>query len=228
LDILCEIHGEDIVHKSPADSADLLERIPESSARELLRELGPPQIARIIAELETGKAASLLVTLDIDKLIATLALLPAHQIADLIPGLPAPIRDSILTRLPADISAVIQSLLRYAPDSAGGIMDHRVIKVRSDETVSGALEKLRAGYRQRSGDITYIYVVDSGDKLIGVVSLRDLVFNSADTRLSPKSLTLKSHFCGLTTTRKRFQRKCNITRTSDSRSWMKASVWLVL
>ena len=179
-----EIDGEDIVHKSPADSADLLERIPESSAQELLRELSPLEIARIVAELETDKAASLLVAFDIEKLIAILALLPPHRIADLLPGLPAPTKDSILTRLPADISAVIQSLLRYPPDSAGGIMDHRVINVRSDEMVSEALATLRAGYRQRSGDIAYIYVVDSAEKLIGVVSLRDLVFNSADTRLA--------------------------------------------
>ena len=55
-----EIDGEDIVHKSPADSADLLERIPESAAKELLRELSPLQIASIVGELEAIKAASLL------------------------------------------------------------------------------------------------------------------------------------------------------------------------
>jgi magnesium transporter len=62
-------------------------------------------------------------------------------------------------------------------------MDNRVIKVRAQETVSEALESLRAGQWMRSGDITYIYVVDAGEKLMGVVSLRDLVFSAAETRL---------------------------------------------
>ena len=162
----------------------MLERIPELSARELLLELSPPQIARIIAELEADKAASLLVDFDSEKLVATFALLPAHRIADLLPGLPVLKKDSILTHLPAELSSAVQSLLRYAPDSAGGTMDNRIIKVRSDETVSEALERLRAGHSQRSGDITYIYVVDSGERLIGVVSLRDLVFSSADSRMA--------------------------------------------
>src|SRR5688572_27806399 len=162
----------DVSNNTPADVADYLERIPEASAREFLQRLTPVEIASITAELETDKAGELLHEFDIEKLVTTLLLLPPNRIADILPSLPAPTRESLLTRFPADLTEAVQSLLRYPADSAGGIMDSRVIKVRSDETVSEALERLRAGQGQRSGDVTYIYVVDLSEKLIGVVSLR--------------------------------------------------------
>lgn len=175
---------QEVEYISPADLADRLERLPEDSAREMLLELPSAEAAGIIAELEKEKAAELLHGFETEKLVVTLQHLSPNQIADLLPKLPARARETVLARFPADLAAAIQALLRYPPDTAGGIMDNRFITVRADETVSEALDRLRGGVGPRSGDVTYIYVVDSLQQLIGVVSLRDLVFNAADARVA--------------------------------------------
>jgi magnesium transporter len=178
-----ETDWQEIGNSSPADLADRMERLPEEAAREVLIRRSPADIAAVISELETEKAADLIREFDGKKLSETLRLLSANQIADLLPFLPVATRETILGQLPADLAARVQALLRYAPDTAGGIMDNRFITVRADETAAEALNKLRDGAKLRSGDVSYIYVVDAEGRLIGVVSLRDLVFSSAEVRV---------------------------------------------
>jgi magnesium transporter len=178
-----QIEAREFKNISPADVADRLERLPEDSARELLLELPTAEAAGIVAELEKEKAAELLHGFDIGKLVATLQYLSPNQIADLLPELPASMRETVFAQFPADLVSAVQALLRYPPDSAGGIMDNRFIAVQADDTGSVALDRLRSGPGQRSGDVTYIYVVDSSQQLVGVVSLRDLVFSGADARV---------------------------------------------
>ena len=178
-----ETELEDVGNTSPVELADRLERLPEEDAREYLRHLPPHEIAALIPELEKEKAAELLRDFDVTKLIETQRLLAPNQIADLLPCLPVTTRDAILVKLPAELSGAVQALLRYPPDTAGGIMDNRFITVRSDESVAQALDKLRERTKLRSGDVSYIYVVDTERRLLGVVSLRDLVFSPAEVRV---------------------------------------------
>jgi magnesium transporter len=76
-------------------------------------------------------------------------------------------------------------------------MDNRFITVRADETVAQALNKLRQGTKLRSGDVSYIYVIDAERRLIGIVSLRDLVFTSTEVRvdaiMNPEVLFLHAY-----------------------------------
>ncbi len=168
----------------PADLADRLERLPSNAAREVLQQLPPVDGAAILAELETVKAARLLEGFTGGQIVAWLRLLPSHMIADLLFALPVTRREGVVAALPPDQSAAVTALLRHLPDSAGGIMDNRFIAVRADKTVEECLAGLRASPEQRTDDVLYIYVTDDAERLVGVVSLRDLVFAPAERRLS--------------------------------------------
>ena len=168
----------------PSDLADRLERLDSDAAREVLQQLPPAQGALILAELETPKAANLLEGCTAPQIVSWLRFLPPHMIADLVLALPPDRRTEVLTALPPEQSAGATALLRFSPDSAGGIMDNRFIALRSDKTVEECLVALRACSEKRADDVLYIYVTDDAERLVGVVSLRDLVFAPVERRIS--------------------------------------------
>jgi magnesium transporter len=177
-------HTMDISAMPRARLADYVERLSEDAARDVLLRLPPPEASAIIGDLDQDKAAALLSEFAVEDAMARLEPLPPNQIADLLPRLPISMREAVLRQFASDLSASVAALLRYPPDSAGGIMDNRFTAVRADDTVSQALDRLRAGSRQREGDVSYIYATDPDQRLVGVVSLRDLVFNPPGARIS--------------------------------------------
>lgn len=167
----------------PADLADRLERLPPNAAREVMQTLSPAEGVAILAELDPKEAGELLADFGSDQLQTWVRLLPAHRIADLLFVLPAERRESVLKALPPDQSTAVAALLRHRPDSAGGVMDSRFIAVRADMNVEECFAQLRARPEQRTDDLLYIYVTDDSQKLVGVISLRELVFAAADRRV---------------------------------------------
>ena len=181
----------------PADLADRLERLPSDEAREFLRQRPPAEGAVILAELEPAKSVRLLEDFTGGEIATWLRLLPPHTNADFVFALPVARRKEVLAALPPDQSAAVTALLRYLPDSAGGIMDSRFIAVLSDKTAEECLAVLRASTEQRTADVLYIYVTTAAERLVGVVSLRDLVFAPAERRLS-EIMNREVHFLCVT------------------------------
>jgi magnesium transporter len=167
-----------------ATVADQLERLPEDEARELFGRLTASQAAAVVAELETGGGANFLEALPDDHVAGCLELLPRTMAADLIGKLPEMRRAPILARLPPEKAAAISLLLRYPPESAGGIMDNRFVAVRANETAEQSLARVRSAPVRPSDDVSYIYVTDDAQKLVGVVSVHELIFSPTDRRIS--------------------------------------------
>ena len=167
----------------PADLANRLERLSSDAAREVFQELPPAKGAAILTELHTDRAANLLEGFTGGQIVSWLRLLPPHASADLLFALPVARRKEVLAALAPDQSAAVAALLRHPPDSAGGIMDNRFIAVQADKTVEECLAGLRANPEQRTDEVLYIYVTDDTKRLVGVVSLRDLVFAPPERRM---------------------------------------------
>ena len=164
----------------PAALADQLERLPVEEAREIFSRLTTDQCAAIVTELEIADAANLLEALPDDRVAACLQSVPRNLAADFIAMLSVERRGRVLSGITPEKASAISALLRYPPESAGGIMDNRFIAVQAEQTVEECLTHLRTNPAQRADDVTYIYVKDEAQRLVGVVSLRDLVFASAD------------------------------------------------
>ncbi len=168
----------------PADLADRLQRFPGPDARELLGRLPVAQAAAALAEVETERLPELLEDLPAGRLGELLTCLPPNDAADLVQALPARARREALTRVPAGFAASVRALLRYPEDTAGGIMTNRFIALRADMTVEQVRELLRGRAQdERTEDIAYLYVTDAAGRLVGIVSLRDLVFRRPDRRM---------------------------------------------
>jgi magnesium transporter len=74
----------------------------------------------------------------------------------------------------------VKGLLAYAEDEAGGLMNTRYSRLRPEMTVDEATSYLRRDARSRERAVYYAYVVDPEERLLGVVSFRDLIVTSGD------------------------------------------------
>jgi magnesium transporter len=107
-------------------------------------------------------------------------LLAPDDAADLIQEAPPEERESLLALLDDSTRREVKGLLDYAEDEAGGLMNTRYSRLRADMTVDEAISYLRRDARHREKTVYYVYVVDPEERLLGVVSFRDLIVASGD------------------------------------------------
>ena len=101
-------------------------------------------------------------------------LLAPDDAADLIQELPEESRADSLSLLDVQTKTEVSALLAYAEDDAGGLMNFRFARLRPDMSVGEAIRYLLAQTRSQVEIINYAYVLDTDQKLLGVVSLRQL------------------------------------------------------
>ncbi|HTQ42982.1 MAG TPA: magnesium transporter [Polyangiaceae bacterium] len=102
-------------------------------------------------------------------------LLPPDDAADVVQeAASAAEREGLLMLLDDQTRHEVQALLAYAEDDAGGLMTPSYARVRPDVSVDEAIAYLRRQGRDRLEHVNYVYVVDTDQKLAGIVSLRDL------------------------------------------------------
>jgi magnesium transporter len=101
-------------------------------------------------------------------------LLPPDDAADLLQELDGGEREALAALLDPVTRREVTALLAYAEDEAGGLMSPRFARARPDMTVDEAISYLRRQARRRLETIYYVYVLDPDQRLLGVVSFRDL------------------------------------------------------
>lgn len=91
-------------------------------------------------------------------------------------------RKALLDRLDETNRRDVQALLAYAEDDAGGLMSPRFARLRPDMTVDHAITYLRLQGRQME-TVYYCYVLDNEQRLLGVVSFRELFATEGSKRI---------------------------------------------
>lgn len=111
-------------------------------------------------------------------------LLPPDDAADLIQAAPTDKRDVLLALLDEPTRREVTALLAYSEDAAGGLMNPRYIRLRPEMTVDEAISYVRKQMREQPRTIYYGYVLDSDQRLLGVVSFRELFTATVRTRVA--------------------------------------------
>jgi magnesium transporter len=105
---------------------------------------------------------------------AWIRLMAPDDAADLLQVAPPSERDRLLGLLDAPTRDEVKALMAYKEDEAGGLMNPRYARLRPDMTVDEAVSYLRKQARTRLETMYYIYVLDEEERLLGVLSLRQL------------------------------------------------------
>jgi magnesium transporter len=170
----------------PADQADLMEELELPEQVTLLSQLSAGESADLLEQMEDEETAMLAELLPSGQLAGILDEMESDEAADLLGDLTQAKVTETLREM--DEPGDVVSLLRYPDDTAGGLMTGVVVTLRQDWTAEQALAELRrAGPESES--TYYLFVVDEADRLLGVLSLRDLVTMPVDARIAERMET---------------------------------------
>ena len=165
---LGQIFGELHDAERAAAFTVLVERQPKL-AMESLSELGPERGAALLA----GRSAE-----EIAKLLQEI---PSDDAAALVDYLPDDLSNEVLELMRRRESGQVESLLDYAEQTAGRIMNPNVFALSEDLTVGEAISALQNAINVEM--VFYLYVVDVRRHLVGVTSLRRLLLVAPETPL---------------------------------------------
>lgn len=137
----------------------------------------------VFQDLSSRDQAALLLTLPPRERRLWLRALPPDDTADLLQEAPREKREELLSLLDAPTRVEVQGLLAYAEDVAGGLMSPRFARVRPEMTADEAIAYLKRQARTEVETVYYVYVLDAEQRLLGVVSFRELFAAPEDARV---------------------------------------------
>jgi magnesium transporter len=153
---------------SPAERAAQFRELPHGRAEECFRELGSPDQADLLAHLPPEERRM------------WARALPPDDAADCIQASPQSVREELLGYLDEPARREVVALLAYAEDEAGGLMNPGYARMRPEMRIDEAIAYLRRQALEHVGTLYYAYVIDARHRLIGVISVRELLAAPAD------------------------------------------------
>ncbi|MHB8876760.1 MAG: magnesium transporter [Myxococcaceae bacterium] len=150
---------------------EAFEALPRAEAEELFFRLPARGQADLVLSLPPGERRS------------WVRLLPPDDLADLVQAAPREEREGLLGLLDDTSREETLALIAYEEDQAGGLMNPRFARVRPEMTVDEAIAYLRRQARDQLETVYYAYALDEAQKLVGVVSFRDLFSASPERRV---------------------------------------------
>jgi magnesium transporter len=165
-----------------ADLANALERLSTAQRTHTFQLLAPAKQAAVLKELGPRAVRQLLNNFAVEQIAALIDRLPIDEAAQVLP-LFRKRRAEILAAMDKQHAADVQRLLHYPHNSAGRMMTEKFVRVSPNWGAGETLTKLR----RMNADVetlTNLYAVDKNDKLLGVVSLREVVVAPVRKKLS--------------------------------------------
>ena len=163
-----------------AETARAVSRLSVEDQNQLLTRLPPEAAAELIDELPDIQAAAMVENLDPLDAAAIVHELPSDERADLVGDLDADTAEAILQQLPRLEAEQVRALSEYRDDVAGGLMVTEYLAYPEDASVAEVVDDMRANAETyQHYESQYAYVIDSAQRLRGVLRLRDLLLASA-------------------------------------------------
>jgi magnesium transporter len=162
----------------PADIAEALGELPPAGAAQVVAVMPFDLAVQVFDEPELEGRFGIIQSMEPGVAAALIEAMSSDQQADLVRGLPPAARGPLLDKLDPDTRHTLKLLLKYRPDTAGGIMTTEVMTVPADWTVAQTLDYIKRVALQK--ETVYVaYLLDHEDRLVGVVSLRQLIVADA-------------------------------------------------
>ena len=170
---------EDMV---PQIAADVVEEMDVDRSAAVLEEMEPEAAAAVVKQIADEQSADVLDEMDAGHAAAIIEKMAPDDAADVLAEMSEDRRVMVLRQMDPQAARGLGQLLRYDADCAGGIMNTQFLALRQDRSVQEAIDEIRrqAGTEQ----VYYTYVVDEQGRLLGVVSMRDLILAGPEAKLS--------------------------------------------
>lgn len=159
----------------PVDIAEALGALPETTQIDFFKTASIEKAADVLQELPQELQTKIIETLSVKQASDIVEEMDSDEAADLLGDLPKEKAEEIIQDMEPEEADDVTELLSFAEDSAGGIMSKEFISIPEKLTVKQAIARIREKEPPDNNAFSYIYVVNSENKLVGFVSIRDLV-----------------------------------------------------
>ena len=167
-----------------ADIAEVLDEVSFDEAIYIIKLLDSEKTSEILMELDEDIREKILENLSAKEIAEEVAEMDSDDAADIIGELSEERQKRVISALEdAELAADIKELLSYKEETAGALMAKELVKVYETWTVAGCMRRIR-GQAKDVTRVHSIYVVDKEEKLIGRLSLKDLIIAKSDQKIS--------------------------------------------
>ncbi len=167
-----------------ADIAEVLDEVNFEEAIYIIKLLDSEKTSEILTELDEDTREKILENLSAKEIAEEVGEMDSDDAADIIGELSKERQKLVINALDDhDLAADIKELLSYEEDTAGALMAKELVKVYETWTVAGCMRRIR-GQAKEVTRVHSIYVVDKEDKLVGRLSLKDLIIAKSEQKIA--------------------------------------------
>jgi len=167
-----------------ADIAEILDELIFEEAIYIIKLLDSETTSDVLTELDEDVREKILKNLSAKEIAEEVEELDTDDAADIIAELPEERQEAVISRIEdEEHKAEIQELLAYDEGTAGGLMAKELVKVYGTWTVAGCIRRIR-GQAKDVSRVHSIYVVSKDEKLIGRLSLKDLITAKSEEKIA--------------------------------------------
>lgn len=165
------------------DISEIIEELPKNELVKVFRLLKKDIAADVFSYIDSDVQAIIISSLTDNEAVDIINEMSADDATDLIDEMPANVVSKLLGKVDNDTRKNINLLLKYPDNSAGSIMTVEYLDLKEEITVEEAISKIKKEHIDKE-TINTCFVTDKGRKLIGTVTLKDLVINKDETKLN--------------------------------------------
>ena len=167
-----------------ADIAEVLDEVSFDEAIYIIKLLDSEKTSEILTELDEDTREKILENFSAKEIANEVGEMDSDDAADIIGELSEERQKRVINELEdSELAEDIKELLSYGDDTAGSLMAKELVKVYETWTVAGCMRRIR-GQAQEVTRVHSIYVVDKEDKLVGRLSLKDLIVAKSDQKIA--------------------------------------------
>jgi CBS domain-containing protein len=167
----------------PADIADIIEELNPGERTAVLTAMDDETAAEVLTETEPEVQASTVQMMESEQAADILEQMEPDEAADILSDLPEAKAQELLETMEEEEAQEVVELLQHEEDTAGGLMTTGAFSLPPDLTAAEAIARLRSAEGAEAETVHYVYVTDGGERLLGVLSLRELILVDPATRL---------------------------------------------
>ncbi|MGH9683118.1 MAG: magnesium transporter MgtE N-terminal domain-containing protein [Candidatus Acidiferrales bacterium] len=173
--LLAELH--------PADLADIMEELSPAERQSIIDSLDAESAAETIAELDKRLQTQIVEKLDPEKAAGIIEEMSPDEAADLIQSLPPETSREVLEEMEHREAHEVQELMRFAENTAGGMMTTEIVVVGEDATRGEVLDYIR--FHQVPADqLDNVVLINRDAGLAGTVPIAHLLLAEPEQRMA--------------------------------------------
>jgi magnesium transporter len=166
----------------PADLAEIISEASQKERSAIFGTLDLETAAGALHELEPSIQADIIDDLTSEKASDILEQMPPDEAADVLGDLPEKKAEELIQLMEKDEAQEVKELLEHEVDTAGGLMTTEYLSFPPDMSVEDAITELRLEAPDVE-TVYYLYITDEGERLLGVLTLKDLILARSELSL---------------------------------------------